>query len=116
MPSFTSLLTKLTTKILLIYVTFYINPSFDITRVPLNDSSALELQHLSNQKELLSMLMVYRTFAAVLPPHIFHRSLPGLVPATCLRDGPHSQVKHAVRTKQKFKAEELTWSPNLLYL
>ncbi|KAF9069637.1 hypothetical protein BDP27DRAFT_1420760 [Rhodocollybia butyracea] len=48
MPSFTSLPTELTTKILRIYVAFYIDPSFDITHVPLNDSSALKLQHLSN--------------------------------------------------------------------
>ncbi|KAF9078734.1 hypothetical protein BDP27DRAFT_1412682 [Rhodocollybia butyracea] len=73
MPSFTSLPTELTTKILRIYVTFYIDPSFDITRVPLNDSSTLELQPLSNRKELLSMLTVCRTFAAVLPPLIFQR-------------------------------------------
>ncbi|KAF9065825.1 hypothetical protein BDP27DRAFT_1424445 [Rhodocollybia butyracea] len=73
MPSFTSLPTELTTKILQIYVACYIDPSFDITRVPLNDSSALELQHLSNQKELLSMLTVCRTFAAMLPPLIFQR-------------------------------------------
>lgn len=39
--------TELTTKILRLYVAFYINPSFDITRVPLNDSSTLELQRLS---------------------------------------------------------------------
>ncbi|KAF9067668.1 hypothetical protein BDP27DRAFT_901286 [Rhodocollybia butyracea] len=73
MPSFTSLPTELTTKILRIYVAFYIDPSFDITCVPLNDSSALKLQRLSNRKELLSMLTVCWTFAAVLPSLIFQR-------------------------------------------
>ncbi|KAF9062017.1 hypothetical protein BDP27DRAFT_1428370 [Rhodocollybia butyracea] len=94
MPSFTSLPTKLTTNILQIYVAFYIDPSFDINCVPLNDSSALELEHLSNRKELLSMLTVCRTFAAVLPPLIFQwvnifstRAVASFYRAVCSHSG-----------------------------
>ncbi|KAF9026367.1 hypothetical protein BDP27DRAFT_1437523 [Rhodocollybia butyracea] len=73
MPTITSLPIEITTKILQIYVSFYINPSFDITRVPIYDSSLLELQCLTRRKDLLAILTTCRLFAAVLPALIFRR-------------------------------------------
>ncbi|KAF9056723.1 hypothetical protein BDP27DRAFT_1433620 [Rhodocollybia butyracea] len=73
MPSFSSLPTDITTEILRFYVHSYLVPSFDTTRIPANDSTALESRRLSQRKELLNMLTVCKTFAAVLPPLIFQR-------------------------------------------
>ncbi|KAF9062026.1 hypothetical protein BDP27DRAFT_1428312 [Rhodocollybia butyracea] len=73
MPTITSLPIEITTKILRIYVSFYINPLFDITRVPIYDSSLLELQRLTRRKDLLAILTTCRLFAAVLPALIFRR-------------------------------------------
>ncbi|KAF9071397.1 hypothetical protein BDP27DRAFT_1419186 [Rhodocollybia butyracea] len=72
MPSITSLPIKITTKILRFYASSYLIDSFDITRIPANDSPALELQHIHERKELLAMLSVCCTFAAVLPLLLFH--------------------------------------------
>lgn len=64
---------KITTKILRFYASSYLIDSFDITRIPANDSLALELRRVRERKELLAMLSVCRTFAAVLPPLLFQR-------------------------------------------
>ncbi|KAF9028522.1 hypothetical protein BDP27DRAFT_1436865 [Rhodocollybia butyracea] len=73
MPSIRSLPTEITAKILRIYVSCYLVPSFDVTRVPENDSSALEFRRLTERAELLAMLTVCKSFAAVLPEMIFKR-------------------------------------------
>ncbi|KAF9069549.1 hypothetical protein BDP27DRAFT_1402534 [Rhodocollybia butyracea] len=71
MASIHSLPTEITAKILQIYVSGYLVPLFNITRVPENDSSALEFHRLTECAELLAMLSVCKLFAAVLPEMIF---------------------------------------------
>ncbi|KAF9059570.1 hypothetical protein BDP27DRAFT_1341161 [Rhodocollybia butyracea] len=73
MLTITSLPTEITTKILRAYVSFYLIPSLDSTRVPANDSSALEFRCSTERLELLAMLSVSQSFAVVLPGLIFQR-------------------------------------------